>query len=231
MAPKPREIPPGSVFNNYTVIREVHVRSTHRHRYFLCRCSCGVEREVRMDHLGVTTNCIECSKKYDHLYKQVPGCSRDIQDSHAWECWNNMRLRSKDRGIPVCSEWEEFEPFLKFYLASTGLSLTDVLRPRFEWSYFHAERINKEIGWCPDNTVFVRFVTERARHIPTYQYWWKLKHQGLLCDDLLSYKTFVNTFGTKVADYLLVRSDIDKPHSIENSYWRKRNVRRKHWGS
>jgi hypothetical protein len=178
-----------------------------------------------MDWLGRTSSCIECSKKYDHLYKQVPGCKRNIQDSHAWECWNNMCLKERDFGIPVCDEWKEFENFLNFYLDATGLSLSDVLRGRYTRSFFHAERINKEIGWQPDNTAFVRFVTERARHIPTYQYWHELKTKGLLSEELLVYKEFVNTFGLKSGDHRLARHDIDMPHSKQNSYWRLRHAR------
>ena len=181
-----------------------------------------------MDSFGVGHTCIQCSKKYDHLYKQVPGCKRDIQDSHAWECWMNMHNLAKSRGIPVCDAWKDFEPFLRFYLASTGLSLSDVLRGRVERSYYHADRINKEYGWSPENTVFIRFVTERARHKPTYMYYWRLKCRDLLDDSVLVYKDFVNTFGTKSGDMILARHDILKPHSKTNSYWQKRNVRREH---
>jgi hypothetical protein len=170
---------------------------------------------------GKSIGCVECSKKYDHLYKQVPGCNRAIHDSHAWECWVNILQHSKDRDVPVCHEWKEFEPFLTFYLQATGLSLEDVLRGRTGWSFYHAERIDKDIGWQPDNTTFERFVTERARHKPTYQYWWILKTRELLSEELLSYTEFVNTFGAKSGDIYLARHDITKPHSKENSYWNK----------
>ncbi|MDA7436664.1 hypothetical protein N8654_03150 [Synechococcus sp. AH-601-B19] len=140
----------------------------------------------------------------------------------------NMNNLAKPRGIPVCKQWREFEPFLHFYLHATGLSLEDVLRGRSERSYYHAERINKEIGWQPDNTVFEKFVTERARHKPTYQYWHKLKSKDLLDDSVLEYKEFINIFGTKSGDMTLARRDILLPHSKTNSYWIERNVRREH---
>ena len=52
----------------------------------------------------------------------------------------NMIRKSKEFDIPVCSEWNEFQDFLPFYLESTGLSLEDVLKPRTQWSYYHAEQ-------------------------------------------------------------------------------------------
>lgn len=222
-----REIPPNSQFNNYRVLYELP-RRKNRQRWFRCECDCGAIQDVRIDYFGKANRCIECSKKYDHLYKQVPGCKRDIADSHAWECWQNMHNLWRDRGIPVCDAWKDFEPFLKFYLQATGLSLSDVLRGRVERSYYHAERIDKGIGWQPDNTVFVKFVTERAWHKPTHRYWWELRTKELLTEDLLVYKNFVNIFGAKDASMILARIDILQPHSKDNSYWTKRNVRGEH---
>ena len=220
-----REIPPGSQFNNYKVLYELE-KGKNRVRWFQCECDCGNTRAVRIDNLGKTQSCIECSKKYDHLYKQVPGCTRDIQDSHAWECWMNMHNIWRERGIPVCDAWKDFEPFLEFYLLTTGLSLSDVLRGRVERSFYRADRINKDLGWSPDNTTFVRFVTERAWHKRTHIYWWTLKVKGLLDEELLSYKNFINIFGVKSSELILRRKDITKPHSKENSFWQERNVRR-----
>lgn len=219
-----REIPPDSQFNNWRVLYELP-RGTNRHRWFRCECDCGFVGNVRLDYFGKSNFCRECQHKHDNLYKQVPGCKRDVKDSHAWECWINIHLRAKDRGIPVCRQWKEFQPFLTFYLKTTGLSLADVLRGRTGWSFYHAERIDKEIGWQPDNTTFIRFVTERARHKPTYDYWWKLKTKEVLSEELLSYKEFVKTFGTKTGEMYLARLDITRPHSKENSYW-KQHARR-----
>jgi len=225
-----REVPPNSQFRHWRVLYELDGPFENRNRWFQCECDCGYIGSVRIDNLvnGKSTNCIECSKKYDHLYKQVPGCKRSVTDSHAWECWTNMNNLVTTRGIPVCKEWREFEPFLHFYLKSTGLTLHDIFKGRVERSYYHAERIDKEIGWSPENTTFIRFITERARHIPTFQYWNKLRILELLDDDVLEYKLFINCFGTKRGDMLLVRHDTTQPHSKLNSYWQQRYVRRKH---
>lgn len=225
-----REVPPNTQFNNYRVLYELEppAHQKSRARWFQCECDCGNQRPVRMDNLGQVTACVECSKKHDPIYKQIPGCRRNIEDSHAWECWTNMIAFAKSRDIPVCQEWQEFRPFLDFYLSATGLTLTDVLQPRTQRSYYHAERINKESGWDPTNTIFERFVTERARHVPTYQYWNHLRKRNLLEESLLNYKEFVNTFGVKAGHMTLTRKDISEPHSKQNSYWIERNVRREY---
>lgn len=219
--PPARQIPPNTQFNNYKIIHELTKAEIPygRARWFYCECDCGTRRLVRIDRLGMTNACIECSKKYDHLYKQAPGCPRNIQDSHAWECWRNILQMEVERSIPVCDEWRDFETFLLFYMENTGLLIEDILRGRYERSFFHAERINKEIGWQPDNTTFIHFVTERARDKLTYEYWYKLKTKGLLDAELMSYKNFITIFGLKDGTRILRRRDITLQHSKQNSYW------------
>ena len=227
MAPQRREYPRGSRFNNYTVIEEVYKPNKRRHRYFRCSCDCGNERIVRVDHLGLTLSCIQCSKKYNYLYKQHPDVPRNIQASHAWEMWNNMLSVERERGVLVCNEWHDFANFLPWYLEVTGLPLSDVLRGRNGvLSFFRADRINKEREWSPENFSVTKFITERARDKPTYRYWNELRQQELLTDDHLSYKAFVNAFGIKLPYWFLVRRDLTKPHSTTNSFWKKKNVRR-----
>jgi hypothetical protein len=226
MAQRRREIPAGSRFNNYTVIEEVHKPNKRRHRFFRCLCDCGIERVVRLDRLGLVRSCIQCSKKYDYLYKQHPDLPRDIQSSHAWEMWNNLLTHERGRGTAVCDEWHDFANYLPWYLEVTGLPLSDVLRGRNGFlSFFRAERILKENAWSPENFSVQKFVSERARDIPTFRYWRDLFHQELLTDELLSYKSFVTTFGVKLPYWFLVRRDITLPHSKHNSFWKKRDVR------
>ena len=225
--PRRQEIPPGTRFNNYTVLSEGPTQAKGRKRFFHCRCDCGFETLVRLDQLGLSESCIRCSKKYDHIYKQAPNAPRDIKATHAWEMWNNMLCRERDRGVLVCDEWHDFANFLPWYLEVSGLPLSDVLRGRNGvLSFFRADRINKEREWSPENFSVTKFVTERARDKPTYRYWNELRQQELLTDDHLSYKAFVNAFGIKLPYWFLVRRDLTKPHSTTNSFWKKKNVRR-----
>lgn len=59
------EIEEGTVFGELTVIREVY--SPNYKRKFLCKCSCGNKREVRIDHLrsGHTASCGRCGVKHN----------------------------------------------------------------------------------------------------------------------------------------------------------------------
>lgn len=217
-----REIPPGSQFNNFKVLFEVE-RAKNRLRQFQCVCDCGHEVAVRIDRLGKTQACIQCSKKYDCLYKQHPEVPRNIRASHAWEMWNNMLCRERDRGVQVCDEWHDFENFLPWYLEVTGLPLSDVLRGRNgALSFFRADRIDKERPWSSENFSVTKFVTERARDKITYEYWYGLKQQGLLSEEVLQYKAFINAFGLKISGWLLTRRDLTLPHSTTNSFWKKR---------
>jgi hypothetical protein len=220
---KPKEILPDSQFNNYRILYELPARGPRhrRKRWFKCECDCGRKVDVTISVLGKTKTCSSCQSKYSHLYDQVPGCKRSITKSHPYEFWFRIRAKEAEWDVPVCQEWQDFEVFLNFYLQATGLSLEDVLLGRNGPSFFHAQRIDKDIGWQPDNTTFERFVTERARHKPTYQYWWTLKTREILSEELLSYTEFVNIFGTKSRDFYLARHDITKLHSKENSYWNK----------
>ena len=223
-----RNYPPGSQLNNFTLLEEVFPEDTkYRRRFFLVRCQCGFEGVRRLDTIQKSQSCIECSKKYDYLYKQYPEIPRNIQASHAWEMWNNLLSRERDRGVLVCHEWHDFANFLPWYLEVTGLQLSDVLRGRNgALSFFRADRIDKEQPWSPENFSVTKFVTERANHKTTYAYWYKLKGQGILAEDLMSYKAFVAAFGTKLPYWFLTRRDITKPHSTSNSFWKQKNVRR-----
>jgi len=223
--PRRRDIPPGSKFNNYTVIYELP--SQGRKRFFYCVCDCGFKTVVRLDNLGKVKACIQCSKKHNEIYKQCPTAPRKIEHSHAWEMWNNMLCRERDRGVLVCKEWHDFMNFLPWYVKVTGLPLIDVLRGRNgALSFFRADRIDKEREWSPENFSVTKFVTERARDKATYEYWNELRQQDVLTDEHVTYKAFVNAFGIKLPYWFLVRRDLTMPHSTTNSFWKKKNVRR-----
>lgn len=108
----------GQIFGRWTVVSFAFARPPHR--YYNCRCVCGVERAVQGPSLvsGVSRSC-GC------LRREV---SRNIRVKHdscghpAYQSWTAMRRRCQDknmtaysnyggRGISVCAEWQTFEGF------------------------------------------------------------------------------------------------------------------------
>lgn len=49
-------------YNNFTPIKQLNSKGTNGAPYFLCRCVCGVEKEVRKDNLGKVMGC-GCTRK------------------------------------------------------------------------------------------------------------------------------------------------------------------------
>lgn len=64
------EIPAGTPYGDLTVLEEL---SSSGKRRFLCRCSCGNEVEVRLDHLrsGHTESCGRCGVEYNGQRKTL----------------------------------------------------------------------------------------------------------------------------------------------------------------
>lgn len=115
----------GERYGRYTIIHEVEQRN--KKRYFLCKCDCGNEREVRLVALraGEIKSC---------------GCLRDEQNRVAnlrhggwgtrlYNIWHGMKQRCLNpndsnyihyggRGIGVCVEWLEFELFQEWALSN-----------------------------------------------------------------------------------------------------------------
>lgn len=115
------EVPAGSQFGRLIVIGELPVRkhsSGGTKRWFLCKCDCGAEREVRLGHLrsGHTTSCgrhsvppaADNTKRADY---------HGMQDSSEYGIWEGMKDRCYKprtrgyanyggRGIAVCSGWK-----------------------------------------------------------------------------------------------------------------------------
>jgi hypothetical protein len=116
--PKKLDIKPGDRFSRLTIIKEVEQRN--KARFFLCRCDCGVEKEIRLALLrnGHTKSC-GCLKR-DHLISMTykNGQSR----TKLYSIWRSMKQRCLNsnsqaydyyggRGIKVCEEWMDFEIF------------------------------------------------------------------------------------------------------------------------
>lgn len=110
----------GQRFNQWLVLREANSRNNRR--YFRCRCTCGVEKEVQMSNLtsGKSKSCGCLQKewldnfntKHGHRYHEL----YDTWNSMKQRCTNPNRTRYKDyggRGITICDEWLSVENFIK----------------------------------------------------------------------------------------------------------------------
>lgn len=64
------ELQPGEVYGELTVVKEAY---SPKKRKYLCKCSCGNETKVRLDHLrtGHTTSCGRCGVEYKGVRKTL----------------------------------------------------------------------------------------------------------------------------------------------------------------
>lgn len=114
----------GMRFGRLTVIE--NVTDVGRSR-FLCKCSCGNEKVVRMDHLkrGLVLSC-GC---YQAERRSQATKTHGMKNTRIYRCWRNMKTRCYNpngaefglyggRGITVCYEWQTFEPFYEWAMAN-----------------------------------------------------------------------------------------------------------------
>lgn len=100
--------------------------------YYLCRCICGVTREVAQDNLkrGQSTSCGKHPKSPDPEILRQLGVAPAIrtvafsrQEKYTYKSWQAMCYRCNNpkysdynlyggRGITVCPEWSDFRTFL-----------------------------------------------------------------------------------------------------------------------
>jgi hypothetical protein len=112
---KKLNIPNGTRFGKWYVINELTGR---KRRTFLCRCDCGMEREVSRSNLtsGKST-C--CGSKADRSHGYVHG----FHSSPIYDTWCHMINRCTNqnnesyadyggRGITVCKEWINLKQFI-----------------------------------------------------------------------------------------------------------------------
>lgn len=137
----------GKKWNYLTAIKFDHKDSTGV--YFLCKCDCGKEKVIRIDHVtsGSTISC-GCKRK---IGVKKHGLSRTrIYKEHQQliqRCTNPNSPRYNEyggRGITVCEEWLEPAPkgFENFYNWAINNGYRDDLS---------IDRINNDAGYSPDN--------------------------------------------------------------------------------
>lgn len=117
----------GQVFGRYTVLAAAPARGGRR--YWLCRCVCGVEKEVRGDALK-SRNAQSCGCLADDYFKghRTGATGPDGKITTTYSRWAGMRKRCLNpndtayrfygaRGVRVCDRWNSYR---KNFLADMG---------------------------------------------------------------------------------------------------------------
>ena len=124
------DVPVGTEFGRLVVVRELPTRkhlSGGTKRWFLCRCDCGVEKEVRLGNLrsGHTVSCGRHSAPPTGSDPTKRADYHGMKDSSEYGIWEGMKDRCYKprtrgykgyggRGIAVCSAWRSsFKSFFE----------------------------------------------------------------------------------------------------------------------
>ena len=151
----------GKRFGNLTVIRRAQNRETpngHRFTYWLCRCDCGTEKEVRAEHLK-TGKTISCGCAQSMAGVNNPSYKHGGTRTRLYSVWNGMHQRCYNpnneryssyggRGIRVCAEWDDFATFRDWAL-SAGYDESA------SYGECTLDRINVNGNYGPDNCRWV----------------------------------------------------------------------------
>ena len=128
-------------------------KANNRHSKWLCKCDCGNEVTVSYEALkrGDTKSC-GC-----YMAERTGNMARKHgqKGTRLYGVWTGMKARCSNpnrrnfenyggRGITVCKEWSEFEPFYRWAMASGY----DESAPRGQCTL---ERIDNNKGYSPDN--------------------------------------------------------------------------------
>lgn len=123
-------------------------------RYRVCRCDCGTEKRVRLDHLRtgkiVSCGCVKARKASERAHiLHAASTTHGATGTRAHKIWMSMRQRCNNpnsrffayyggRGIHVCEQWNaSFESFL----ADMGQPAPDQ----------EIDRIDNDRGYEPGN--------------------------------------------------------------------------------
>lgn len=150
----------GQRFGRLTVLR----KAEHGYSWWVCKCDCGIEKEIiacRL-HTVKSCGCLEKENK-EHLSK----CTRThgMTETRLYSVWCGIKDRCFNqnvehydryggRGITMCNEWRNsFEAF-RDWAYSTGYD--DKLSGKEQ----SIDRINVDGNYCPENC---RWVTQKQQ--------------------------------------------------------------------
>ncbi len=155
----------GQKFGRLTCIKDVG-RNKRWNRVWLCKCDCGNEVKVSSSDL-IQGSIQSCGCLRAELLRKRR-TKHGLSGTRLYNIWCDMKRRCMNptriafdryggRGITVCDEWMEFEPFYKWAMENgyrDGLTL---------------ERINNDKGYSPDNCKWATH-KEQARNMRTSIY-------------------------------------------------------------
>lgn len=116
----------GARFGKWTALGSVRAQWGGRERNLIsCKCDCGTKKAIPLNDLrvGNTTQCRNCGNRQKAALK--PRLTHGMTDSRLHCIWMQMRRRCVSRacpdypryggrGITICTEWQEFEPFQRW---------------------------------------------------------------------------------------------------------------------
>jgi hypothetical protein len=127
-------------FGNWIVIGPHQTKKSNKGRfrtYWFCQCICGKHRWVMADNLkkGSSTNCgclkprhSEAQQRHYSKFSKAT-LTHGMTGQRLYRVWRSMKARCDNpndsayenygaRGIEVCDQWQEFEPFRDWSLAN-----------------------------------------------------------------------------------------------------------------
>jgi hypothetical protein len=142
------------------------------YKYADCRCSCGVEKRVRVCHIesGRSKSC-GCYRK-EIATEGKTGLKFKVTDTKIHSTWQGMKSRCNDRnhrsykdyggkGIKICEEWKHFKNFYE-WAAPRGLEEEDK----------SIDREDSSKGYYPDNC---RVITKSENNVNMLKHHYKEK--------------------------------------------------------
>ena len=156
----------GDVFNKLTVIKESERwfdSYGKPRRKFLCRCACGIEKEIKLAHL-VNAGTISCGCALREALEKNRGISNrkhGLSGSRTYNIWSGMRDRCNNensnayaayggRGIKHCKSWDTFDGFLNdMGECPDGLTLDRIdgikgyYKENCRWADWHTQANNR----------------------------------------------------------------------------------------